>query len=117
MPTIRDIVPAIAQREEVEAAILLGRDGLLIDARAADGVDVERLAAHVPSILGAADELGRAAGHGAATTAVVELEGGMLIVSSLSAEAILLVLVRPGVNVGPLLFEVRRHRGNMASLV
>jgi len=117
MPTIRDIVTAIARREGVEAAILLGRDGLLIDARAAEGLDAEQLAAHVPPLVSAADELGRAASRGSTTTAVVEHERGMMIVSSLSPDAMLLVLVHAGMNVGPLLFELRRHRGNIASVV
>ena len=31
MPSIRDLVAAIRQREGVDAAVVLGRDGLLID--------------------------------------------------------------------------------------
>lgn len=48
MPTIRDLVGAIRQREGVEAAVVLGRDGLLIDSQTVDQVDAEHIAAHVP---------------------------------------------------------------------
>ena len=54
MPTIRDLVGAIRQREGVEAAIVLGRDGLLIDSQAVPNLDAEDVAAHVPSIISAA---------------------------------------------------------------
>ena len=70
MPTIRDLVGAIRQREGVEAAVVLGRDGLLIDGEAIAQLDAENVAAHVPSIITAADDFGAAAGRGPLTTAV-----------------------------------------------
>ncbi|MBK6842140.1 MAG: hypothetical protein IPG88_07530 [Gemmatimonadetes bacterium] len=50
-------------------------------------------------------------------TSVLEYERGFAVVCALSAEAVLLVLVHPSANVGSLLFDLRRHRGNIASLV
>ena len=117
MPTIRDLVGAIRQREGVEAAIVLGRDGLLIDSQVVPNVDAEDVAAHVPSIINAADELGAAAGRGALTTAVLEYPRGIAVVSALTADAVLLVLVAPSANVGQLLFELRRNREHIAALV
>ena len=117
MPTIRELVGAIAQRDGVEAAIVLGRDGLLIDGRANAGLDAERLAALVPSVVAAAEELSTDAGRGPLVTAVVEYERGLALVCSLTAEAHLLVLVHPTANVGSLLFELRRHRGSIAAIV
>ena len=49
--------------------------------------------------------------------AVLEHRDGLAVVSVLSDDAILLVLVRPQANVGQLLFELRRNRENIASLV
>ncbi len=117
MASIRDLVGAIRQREGVDAAVVLGRDGLLIDGQAVDGVDVEDLAAHIPAIIGPADELGAAAGRGPLTTAVLEHATGIAVISVLSADALLFVLVRPDANVGQLLFELRRNREQIASLV
>lgn len=117
MPTIRDLVGAIRQQDGVEAAIILGRDGLLIDSQVGSGVDPENVAAHIPSVISAADEFGTAAGRGRLTTGVLEHPGGMAIVSVLSDEAILLVLVQRTANVGQLLFELRRNREYIASLV
>ena len=117
MATIRDLVGAIRQRDGVEAAIVLGRDGLLIDGQAVGSLDPEDVAAHIPSIINAADELGTAAARGNVVTAVLEHSGGLAIVSVMSDDAVLLVLVRAGADVGSLLYELRRHRGNLASLV
>jgi predicted regulator of Ras-like GTPase activity (Roadblock/LC7/MglB family) len=48
---------------------------------------------------------------------VLEHRDGLAIVSVLSADAVLLVLVRPQANVGQLLFELRRNREHIAALV
>jgi uncharacterized protein len=117
MASIRDLVGAIRQREGVEAAVVLGRDGLLIDSQSVPGLDAEDIAARIPAIIGPADELGAAAARGPLTTAVLEHRDGLAIVTVLSDDAILLVLVRPQANVGQLLFELRRNRENIASLV
>jgi predicted regulator of Ras-like GTPase activity (Roadblock/LC7/MglB family) len=117
MPSIRDLVAAIRQRDGVDAAIVLGHDGLLIDSQSGPGVDAEDIAARIPAIIGAADELGTATARGELRTAVLEHQNGLAIVSVLSADAILLVLVTPRANIGKLLFELRRNREHIAALV
>jgi predicted regulator of Ras-like GTPase activity (Roadblock/LC7/MglB family) len=117
MPTIRDLVAAIRQRDGIDAAIVLGRDGLLIDHLADDRVDAEAIAAQVPSILQYADELGTAAGQGMLLTAVHEYAQGTAVMAAMATDAILLVLVKPTADLGALLFDLRRHRANIAALV
>jgi predicted regulator of Ras-like GTPase activity (Roadblock/LC7/MglB family) len=117
MPSIRDLVAAIRQREGVDAAIVLGRDGLLIDSHLTPGLDAEDIAARIPAIIGSADDFGAATGRGELTTAVLEHSNGLAIVSVLSPEAILLVLVTAKANLGQLLFELRRNREHIAALV
>jgi uncharacterized protein len=117
MPSIRDLVAAIRRRDGVEAAVVLGRDGLLIDGQAVPGLDAEHIAARIPSIVAPADDLASALARGPLMTAVLEYQRGLAVVSALSSEALLLVLVRPGANVGQLLFELRRNREQIASLV
>jgi uncharacterized protein len=116
MPTIRDLVGAIRQREGVEAAIVLGRDGLLIDGDTAPPLNAEHIAAHSPSLVTAAEELGAAAGRGEFATAVVEYAGGVAIVAAMSRDAQLLVLARPAADISQLLRELRRNRDNLATL-
>jgi uncharacterized protein len=117
MPTIRDLVAAIRQRDGVDAAVILGRDGLLIDSQTVANLAPEDVAAHVPAIISAANEFGAAAHRGKLTTAVLEHPEGLAIVSVLSDDAVLLVLVQATANIGQLLFELRRNREHIASLV
>jgi hypothetical protein len=117
MPTIRDLVAAIRQREGVEAAVVLGRDGLLIDGQALEGLDIENVTAHVPSIITSAEDFAGASSRGELVTAVLEYANGLAIVTVLSSDALLLVLVQPTANIGQLLFELRRNRDRIAALV
>jgi len=117
MPTIHDLVGVLRQRDGVEAAVVLGRDGLLIHGQAIAGLDSEHIAAHVPSIFQCADDLGAASGRGELMTAVLEHERGFAVVSALSPDAVLLVLVQPTADLGQLLYELRRNRAHIAALV
>lgn len=116
MPTIRDLVSTLRQFDGVQAAAVLGRDGL-IDSEANAGVDSEQIAAHVPSILQFADDLGGAAQIGALRTAVLEHVESTVVLSTLSAEVVLLVQLAPTANLGALLYDLRRHRAGLATLV
>jgi predicted regulator of Ras-like GTPase activity (Roadblock/LC7/MglB family) len=114
--SIQDLVRALRARNGVEAVVLLGRDGLVIESQAAETADAERLAAIVPLVVGAVDELGRQASRGAVATVVVEYETGAAIISPMGSDAVLLVLASMQ-EIGPLLHELRRNRGRLATLV
>ncbi|HEX3867811.1 MAG TPA: roadblock/LC7 domain-containing protein [Gemmatimonadaceae bacterium] len=117
MPTIRDLVAAIRQRDGVDAAIVLGHDGLVIEAQLSPELTADDLAARVPGIVGPASDFGFTHGRGDLLTAVLEHRDGFAIVSVLSVDAILLVLVAPGANTGQLLYELRRNREEIAALI
>jgi predicted regulator of Ras-like GTPase activity (Roadblock/LC7/MglB family) len=117
MPTIRDVVQALARREGVDAVVILGADGLPIDSHTVDGVDPELVAAHLPAVLQSCEALGEHAKRGALTTGVIEYAAGFAIVANLSRDAKLLVLLRPRSELGPLLYDLRRHRAEIAGLL
>src|SRR6266566_3417748 len=111
MATIRDVVEALARRGGVDAVVVVGRDGLPIDARA------DNVAALLPSVINGLAQLGEAGGRGPFGTGVLEFGSGLAVVSVLNADALLIVLVRPSTNVGALLYDLRRHRSAIAGLL
>jgi hypothetical protein len=117
MPNIRDFTSALRQRPGVDAVLVLGRDGLLIEGFAAPGLNNEDLAARVPALVEEAEALGKATVQGALNTAILEHQKGYAIVASLADDTLLLILLRPSADLGGLLFDVRRYRGNIASLI
>lgn len=116
MPTIRDLTVAIRQRPGIEAVVVLGRDGLLIDSQSTMEIDAEGLAARVPGIVASADEIGTTTGKGSARIALVEHENGYALISSIGDDALLCVLTSRTADLGSLLYDVRRHRESIARL-
>ncbi len=116
MSRIRDVVRDLEQREGVEAVIVLGPDGVTIDAMTRDGVDAETLAASIPRALRASRDLGAVAARGRFQTCVVEYDHGLLVIAELAPEVILALSIKAGINVGPLLYDLRRNRTAMAAL-
>ena len=117
MPTLRDLVTTIRRRDGVGAAVVLGPDGLVIAGDAEPGVDVERIAAHAPGIVGAAARFGGAAAGGDLATAVLEYAGTLAVVSPLSPDAMLLVLLRADADAAAVIHDLRRSRAQLAALV
>jgi predicted regulator of Ras-like GTPase activity (Roadblock/LC7/MglB family) len=117
MPTIRDVVQALAQRQGVKAAIVLGRDGLPIDSASHNGLDPDGVAAVVPPIVAACAGLGNAAACGKFESGVVEFDGGMALVTSVTPDALVALIVGAQTNIGALLYEIRKHRGAIARLL
>ena len=117
MATIRDIVQALGQRDGVETAVVLGRDGLPIDSFSQNGLDADGVSALVPSLVGACDRLGQAGTRGDFSAGVIEYGNGFAIVSVINADALFAVFVRPGTNVGGILHELTRYRTAIAGLL
>jgi predicted regulator of Ras-like GTPase activity (Roadblock/LC7/MglB family) len=117
VPSIRDVVEAFGRREGVEAVIILGNDGLPIDSRTPPGTDPETLAALIPDVLRACDQLGSSSRGGGLEMGVLEYGGGAAVVANLSPDAKLLVLATPRANIGPLLYDLKRYRAEIAGLL
>ena len=117
MPTIRDVVQALGRRKGVSAVIVLGRDGLPIDAQSHNGLDPDGVAALVPALVTACTSIGAATACGQFDSGVVEFEGGMAMVTALTSDTLLAIVVSPQTNIGSLLYEIRKHRPAIAKLL
>ena len=117
MAPIRDFVQALGQYEGVETVVVLGSDGLTIDSCSSNGLDSDGVAALVPSFVNACAKLGEVGIRGEFNTCVMEYGDGFMVVSVVTADALITVVVRSGTNVGGLLYELRRYRTAIAELL
>ena len=117
MPSIRDVVRALGERDGVDAVVVLGEDGLTIDSSTSNDLDPEGLSALVPPVVQSCNSFGAAAKRGGFGTMVVEFGDGLAVIAELTAETLLAILVQPNTNVGKLLYELRRHRAAIAELL
>jgi predicted regulator of Ras-like GTPase activity (Roadblock/LC7/MglB family) len=117
MATIRDVVQALGQFGGVDTVVVLGRDGLTIDSFSHNGADADGVAALVPSLVEACARLGAVGTRGEFSAGVMEYGGGFVVVSVVTADSIIAVVVQPTTNVGGLLYELRRYRTAIAALL
>jgi predicted regulator of Ras-like GTPase activity (Roadblock/LC7/MglB family) len=117
MADLGEVVRALSAREGVEAVLVLSGDGLPIEHAARGSFEAETLAALTATLVQYATRLGAGAGQGALRTAVLEYEGGLLIVAQLGAGDCLAILAAPEANVGSLLYDLRQHRPALSALL
>lgn len=117
MAGLNDVVRSLAEREGVEAVLVLSSDGLPIEHAAGGAFDPESIAALTATLVQYATRLGTGATRGPLRTAVLEYERGTLIVAQLGAGDCLAILARPQADIGPLLYDLRQHRPALAALL
>src|SRR2546421_11132768 len=117
MATIREVVEALSRRTGVDAVVVVGRDGLPIDSRTANGVDAESVAALLPSVINGMAQLGQAGGRGDFRARVLEFGAGLAPVSGLNPPPLLVVLGQPSTHLGALLYDLRRPPPAVARLL
>jgi predicted regulator of Ras-like GTPase activity (Roadblock/LC7/MglB family) len=117
MPPLHDLLAALAGRPDASGALVVSDEGLVIDAVLPTGVEVEAVAAHGATAFRSLQGLASALQHGTPRQAVIESEGGVMILTLLTAGSALLVVGRPGADVGELLYDLRRHGPAVAELV
>jgi predicted regulator of Ras-like GTPase activity (Roadblock/LC7/MglB family) len=118
MTQLDDALSGLQRHEGVEHLLLLGGDGLLIrhlgDAAA---LEPETVAAMIPGIVAASGMLGYISGRGELATAVLQLRSGVVVITPLSADVVLAVLLRPGVGFSTLLRRLREERDDLAAML
>jgi predicted regulator of Ras-like GTPase activity (Roadblock/LC7/MglB family) len=117
MRELAGFVRELADRAEVDAVVLASPDGLPIDQAGPAGLDAEELAALTATVARSLSQLALAGDRGAVRTAVVETDRGLVVVATAGAEGWLLVLTRPAMNIGELLFDLRRRRPALTALL
>ena len=117
MATIRDVVQTLGQHDGVETVVVLGRDGLTIDSFTKNGSDPDGVAARVPSLIDACTKLGVAGTRGDFNAGVMEYGKGFVVVSVVTADSLIAIVVQSDTNVGGLLYELRQYRAAIADLL
>ena len=108
---------ALNEREGVDGAFVIGTDGLTIDSAISGEVDGDTISALVPGVVKSCKEFSGLSEIGDFGSSVIEFGKGKLIISELSSEAILAVLVDGTTNLGPILYEVKQHQPAIAAIL
>jgi predicted regulator of Ras-like GTPase activity (Roadblock/LC7/MglB family) len=105
----------LAARPEVVGAAVVSLDGLVIEQVLPSETDGDALAALATAVLGHAAEIGTTCRLGPLGLAVLDYQEGPAIVARLDDRAGLVVLTRPDVDLGELLYLIRRESPALVS--
>jgi hypothetical protein len=108
MSELDSAMQALQAHAGVEHVLVLGRDGLLIQHAGDGSLDAETVLRHGPRHGAVGARPGRGDRRRGASTVVARMASGVAVVSVLSDELLLAVLLRDGVGFAPLLHEVGR---------
>lgn len=117
MQPLRSVLTAFAERPDVAGAVLVSDDGLVVEANAPAGLDIEELSALATSAARSLAALCAAARVGGVDQTVVDATSGTLVLQRLPTGALLIVLAAPDGDLGQLLYDVRRHAPALVSLL
>jgi predicted regulator of Ras-like GTPase activity (Roadblock/LC7/MglB family) len=117
MSGLADVVRTMAERPDIAAAVLVSADGLPIHHAGRRTLDPDVVAALSATGARHAGALSEALVLGAMETLVLECAGGLLVLARLASGNWLLVVPAEGADLGVLLYDLRRHRPALASLL
>jgi predicted regulator of Ras-like GTPase activity (Roadblock/LC7/MglB family) len=117
MSGLGEVVQRLAARDGVRAVLLLSGDGLPIEHSAGGTFEPETVAALTATLAQYAGRLGTGASLGELSTAVLEFDGGLLLVARVGSGDWLAILADPEADIGPLLYDLRQHRPALAALL
>lgn len=117
MTGLADIVRTMAERPDVAAAVLVSADGLPIQHAGRRTLDPDAVAALSATGARHTGALAEALALGAMETMVLECAAGLLVLARLGSGDWLLVIPADRAELGGLLYDLRRHRPALASLL
>ena len=119
MSSLREVVETLQRRPGVSGVAVVSGDGLIIEQALAVGgpTDSEALAALAVTLVRHSTQLAETSHQGSLHTAVFEFAEGAAIIQPLSPAASLIILGSAPTDLGPLLYDLRRHRQAIAALL
>jgi len=110
MGDLRSIMTEFTTVEGIQAALIVGRDGFVIEAVTGRGtVDTDAVAAVISSGIGSSEVIGRELNIGKLDQAMYEYRDGMLITSLLGPEAILAIVADGRSNLGNIRYQAKKR--------
>lgn len=116
MTGLADVLRGLAARDGVQGALLLSGDGLPID-HSGIGFEPDTVAALAATLGQYADQLGEDAGRGPLRTAVLDFARGPLVLARAGSSDWIAILAEADRDIGPLLYDLRRHGPALAGLL
>lgn len=112
---LRGILDGLLKVDGVMAALVVGRDGFVIESATANALDTDSVGAVAASSLAASDAMGEALKLGAVGSILLEYESGPVALTPAGPDAVLAVVGDQNANLGRVRVEMRKVRQAVAN--
>lgn len=109
MSELKEMLTELTRVEGVSEAVVVGRDGFLIDGAGNGSVDSEAIGIVISSGIGSSEVMGRELGIGGMSQGMLEFDQGVIMTSLLGTEAILAVVADLSANLGNVRYQVKKR--------
>lgn len=107
---LKPLLEEFLKIEGVSAAVVVGRDGFVIESAVSGKVDIEALGAMASTGLGTSEAMGSTLGKGELSQMLVECEKGPVLLSPLSADELIALVADTTANIGRIRYELKKNK-------
>jgi predicted regulator of Ras-like GTPase activity (Roadblock/LC7/MglB family) len=110
---LKQILSDFLRLDGVTAAVVVGRDGFVIESAESGDIDTEALGAMASTGMGTSEAMGSELGKGEMIQMLVELDDGPILLSPLSEDELIAIVAETKVNIGRIRYELKKNRGRI----
>jgi len=115
MASLKNQLNDIIKVDGITAAVVVGRDGFVIEGMSTDGRDTETVGAVISTGLGTSEVMGKELNVGALTQSMVEFDKGILLMGTLGRDALLCLVCELGANLGNVRLQMKKRTPDLAA--
>jgi len=112
---LKQILGEFLKLEGVSAAVVIGRDGFVIESAVSGKMDIDALGAMASTGIGTSEAMGRELGKGELNQMLVELEKGPIIISPLSKDELIAIVAETTSNLGRIRYELKKNKERLVA--
>lgn len=112
---LKQILGEFLKVEGVSAAVVVGRDGFVIESAVSGKVDIDALGAMASTGMGTSEAMGKELGKGELQQMIVELEKGPVLMSPLSKGEIIAIVADGAGNIGRIRYELKKNKDRLVA--
>jgi len=110
MAMLKQVLEEFLRIDGVSAAVVVGRDGFVIEGATSGKADLDALGAMASTGLGTSEAMGNSLEKGELYQMLIELEKGPVILASLSADEIIAIVADISANVGRIRYDLKKNK-------
>lgn len=110
-----EVLDELLTIDGVSAAVVVGKDGVVIGSAAAGGMNVDAIGSMVSTCLGSSEVIGGTLALGEVHDMTVEMERGPVYLAPITANEIIAVVADTAGTVGQIRSELQKNRGRLVA--